>query len=103
MMARLSVLRDIHGNSRASQARAYQYFQTDPAIDDFFTNMLLGVEGFDMDNYWLDFLKMVDALIMNVCAVHLRNWEEYLASLREMMPWLLIHDKTNYGRWLPYF
>ena len=46
---------------------------------------------------------MVHALTMNVCAVHLCNWEEYLASLWEMMPWLLIYDKTNYGRWLPHF
>ena len=34
-------------------------------------------------------LAMVDGLIMNVYAVHLCNREEYLTSLREMMPRLL--------------
>ena len=29
--------------------------------------------------------------------------ETHLTSLREMMPWLMIYDQTNYGRWLPYF
>ena len=28
---------------------------------------------------------------------------EYLASLREMMSWLMVYDQTNYGRWLPHF
>ena len=56
-----------------------------------------------MANYWLDFLAMVDGLIMNVYAVHGCNWEEYLDSQREMMSWLLIYDQTNNGRWLPHF
>ena len=56
-----------------------------------------------MANYWLDFLAMVHALIMNVYTVHMCNWEEYLASLRDMIQWQLIYDQTSYGRWLPHF
>ena len=56
-----------------------------------------------MGNYWLNFMKMVEALMMNVHAIHTCNWEEYLASLWEMMPWLIIYDQTNYGRWFPHF
>ena len=49
-MARLSVLRDIHGKSRGSMARTYQDLQKDPDIDAFITNIFLGVEGCDMAN-----------------------------------------------------
>ncbi len=40
---------------------------------------------------------------MNVHAIHTCNWDEYLTSLQKMMPWLVIYDQTNYGRWLPHF
>ena len=56
-----------------------------------------------MANYWIDFMTMVEILMMNVYASHTCNWEEYLTSLREMMPWLVIYDQTNYGCWLPDF
>jgi len=29
--------------------------------------------------------------------------EEYLVSLREMLPWLVVYDQTNYACWLPDF
>jgi len=41
--------------------------------------------------------------MMNVHAVHTCNWEEYLISLREMLPWLIAYDQTNYEYWLPDF
>ena len=40
---------------------------------------------------------------MNVHAVHTCTWEEYLISLQEMMPWLVVYDQTNYAHWLPDF
>jgi len=55
----------------------------------------------DMANYWIDFMSMVEILMMNVHAINTCNWEEYLISLREMMPWLVAYDQTNYARWLP--
>ena len=54
----------------------------------------------DMANYWIDFMTMVEVLMMNVHAVHTCNWEEYLISLR---PWLVVYDHTNYAHWLPVF
>ena len=60
-------------------------------------------EGSDMANYWLDLMTMVEVLMLNVHAVHTCNWEEYLMSLRDMMPWLVIYDQTNDGRWLSGF
>ena len=59
-------------------------------------------EGSDMANYWLDLMTMVEVLMLNVHAVHTCNWEEYLMSLRDM-PWLVIYDQTNDGRWLSGF
>ena len=56
-----------------------------------------------MANYWIDFMSMVKILMMNDHAIHTYNWEEYLISLREMMPWLVADDQTNYVRWLPDF
>ena len=56
-----------------------------------------------MADYWKDFLSMTDALMQNVHAVHIGNWDEYVSSLHVMMPWMVAYDKDRYGRWLPYF
>lgn len=46
---------------------------------------------------------MTDALMQNVHAVHVCNWDEYVSSLRAMMPWMVAYDNNKYGRWLPDF
>ena len=46
---------------------------------------------------------MVDALRLNVLAVHVCNWEEYVSSLRVMLSWTVAYDNNRYGRWLPDF
>ena len=101
--AHLAVLRDALTNSQESMANAHGMLENDPAIDDLISNMFNDVEGSDMANYWIDFMTMVEILMMNVHAIHTCNWEEYLNSMRKMMPWLVIYDQTNYGRWLPHF
>jgi len=54
-----------------------------------------------MANYWKDFLSMVDALMQNVHAVHICNWDEYSMSA-QCVP-CCHYDNNKYGRWLPDF
>ena len=56
-----------------------------------------------MADYWRDFLSMTDALMQNVHAVHICNWDEYVSSLRAMQPWMVAYDNNKYGRCLPDF
>ena len=44
---------------------------------------------------------MTDVLMQNVHAVHSCNYDEFVVSLRAMLPWLEVYDKNKYGRWLP--
>ena len=90
-------------NSQECLASALEKFESDPTIDNLICGMFQDLEVSDMANYWIDFMSMVEVLMMNMYAVHTCNWEEYLISLREMMPWLVIYDQTNYARWLPNF
>ena len=46
---------------------------------------------------------MTNALMQNVHAVHICNWDEYVSSLRAMLPWMVAYDNNRYGRWLPDF
>ena len=46
---------------------------------------------------------MMDALMQNVHAVHTCNWDEYVCSLRAMLPCMVACDNNTYGRWLPDF
>ena len=103
MMARLSVLRDIHGKSRPHTGPCILRSPERPGHGCFHHQHVSWGTGCDMANS----VVLVGLSGNGTCAdnecVHLCNWEEYLASLWEMMPWLLIYDKTNDGRWLPHF
>ena len=77
--------------------------EDDAHLDNLITNLFTQVEISDMGNYWRDFLSMTDALMHNVHAVHICNWEEYVSSLRPMLPWMVVYDNNRYGRWLPDF
>ena len=102
-VTRLAILRDPKANSQDSLATAQKELENDPAVDTLINNMFDKIEKTDMACYWLDFMTMVEILMMNVYAIHTCNWDEFLTSLREMMPWMVIYDQTHYGRWLPHF
>ena len=90
-------------NLQECLASALEKLESDPAIDNLICSMFQDLEVSDMANYWIHFMSMVEVLMMNVYAVHTCNWEEYIISLRELMPWLVVYDQTNYARWLPDF
>ncbi|KAI4813533.1 hypothetical protein KUCAC02_002772, partial [Chaenocephalus aceratus] len=41
------------------------------------------------------------------CRMYMRsiyaNWDEYVSSLRAMLPWMVAYDNNRYGKWLPDF
>ena len=46
---------------------------------------------------------MTDTLIQNVHAVHICHWDEYVSSLRAMIPWMVAYNNNWCGRWQPHF
>ena len=56
-----------------------------------------------MADYWLSYMEMVEILMMNIRAIKVKDWDQYLASLRLMIPWMQIYDNNNYGKWLVEF
>lgn len=95
--AQLAILREPMENSQECLASAHKNLENDPAVDSLVCNMWEGLEVSDMANYWIDFMKMVEILMMNVHAIHTCNWEEYLISLREMLPWLVRQTMHGYS------
>ncbi|KAK1893417.1 Serine/threonine-protein kinase ATG1 [Dissostichus eleginoides] len=98
----LDILRDM-SQSEESRADAHVALENDADLKSLVTNMFTHVEASDMANYWRDFLSMTDALMQNVHAVHICNWDEYVSSLRAMLPWMVAYDNNRYGKWLPDF
>ena len=98
----LEILRDTHQNKEARKA-AHEALEEDQEIKTLVESIFRNADGSDMADYWRDFLLMTDALIQSVHAVHAVNLEEYINSLRSMLPWMVAYDKINYGRWLPDF
>ncbi len=86
-----------------SCAAAHAALEDDADFNILVTNLFTYVEASDMPNYWRDFLSMTDTLMQNVHVVHVCNWEEYVSSLRAMLPWMIAYDNNRYGRWLPHF
>ena len=98
----LEILRDT-SRSKESRTAAHSALQDDADLDDLIGDLFNQVEASDMADYWRDFLSMTDALMQNVHAVHICNWDDYVSSLRAMLPWMVAYDNNRYGRWLPDF
>ena len=91
-----------------------QVFDSDQYIDafeDLFTNadiqnlVQTSVERIDITNspmarFWLSYMEMVEILYMHYHAMRTQNWEEYLTSIRMMLPWMSAYDSLHYSRYL---
>ncbi|KAL8606602.1 hypothetical protein ACOMHN_009487 [Nucella lapillus] len=84
--------------SKEARAAAHAALEEDADLENLITNLFTNVEASDMANYWRDFLTMTDALMQNVHAVHECNWDEFVISLRAMLPWMVAYDNNRYGR-----
>ena len=49
-----------------------------------------------MTDYWRNFLSITDALIQNVHAVHICNWDDYVSSLPAMLTSMLQYNNNKY-------
>ena len=81
----------------------YSSIKQDPNFLDFLKNPMSVLESTPLAEYWLSFMYMTEILIMNIHSIKLGNLEHLKDSLRLMIPWLQIYDKTHYGKWLPNF
>lgn len=82
--------------------QVYSELESHPDIVSFVEQVFHSVESSNssMAMYWLSFIYMVEVLMLNIHAVKTRNWDEFKASLRMMMPWLHVYDNDRYARWL---
>lgn len=96
----LEILRHM-SQSEVSRADAHAALQDDVNLEGLIANLLNQMEGSDMVDYWRDFLTMTDAVMQNVHAVHICNWDEYVTSLHAMLPWMVAYDNNRNERWLP--
>ena len=99
---KLDMLRDTTQDQETRSA-AHEALMGETEISDLVNNIFNHVDGSDMADYWKDFLDMTDALMQSVHACHTVDFDEYVSSVRAMLPWIYAYDKQNYGRWLSDF
>ena len=56
-----------------------------------------------LNKLWLVYIEMVDLLQLNIAAERSGNWENYLASLKEMLPYFAATGHNNYTRCVYWF
>lgn len=98
----LELVRDVR-ESKQVRTATYETLEKDKDIETLVSSIFSHVNGSDMADYWMDFFLMTDSLMQSVHAVHALNLDEYISSLRTMLPWFIAYDRINYGRWLPDF
>lgn len=49
--------------------------------------------------YWRQYMNLVSILLRFTRAIREGNWELYLSSFSEMLPWFAAFDHVNYTRW----
>ncbi|KAK7083853.1 hypothetical protein SK128_014644, partial [Halocaridina rubra] len=98
----LEILKNM-SQSQEFRADTHAARQDDVELESLIANLFNQVEGSDMADYWRDLLTLTDALIQNINAVHICNWDEYVSSLHAILPWMIAYDNNCYERWLPDF
>ena len=53
-----------------------------------------------MAKYWLSYIDMVSLLLQFIRSIRDGDLESYLASIRDMIPWMFAYDQVNYSRYL---
>ena len=51
-------------------------------------------------NYWLKTLSLELLLLRKIRSIREANFQLYMESLTQIMPWMFALDHTNYSRWL---
>lgn len=51
--------------------------------------------------YWLKTVSLEIVMLLYVRSIREGNFQLYLESLTEIVPWMFILDRTHYSRWLP--
>ena len=76
--------------------------QEDIDFNSFVNSLIERFEGQDnhMAKFMISLMEMIEILFMNIDSLRTHNWTSYLESIRLMMPWMMVYDCTNYGRWL---
>jgi hypothetical protein len=49
--------------------------------------------------FWRKYMGMVEILLDFTRAMREGNWELHLEALASMLPWMVIYDHRNYGKW----
>ena len=53
--------------------------------------------------FWRQYMELVLLLLRFTRAFRSGNWELYLTSIAEMIPWFALYDHTHYTSWATVF
>ena len=95
----LNILRKALLETKASLASAYAHLENKEDIQ-MLVDGVFEAPNTDMGTYWMSFIEMSDILLQNIHACHVRNFEEYLSSTRDMLAGMLAYNNHDYGKWL---
>lgn len=72
--------------------------------------MMMTLDAFDNSKcnnqtylFWRQYMELTLLLLRFTRALRSGNWELYLTSLAEMIPWFALYDHTHYTRWATVF
>ena len=57
-------------------------------------------KGTDLSRFWLSYLRLCELLLNLIYSTRTGDWELYLSSVEEVIPWAFAYDRQNYTRYL---
>ena len=51
---------------------------------------------------WLSFYDIVLLLLRFIRSTRQSDWNLYLACIQQILPWMFVHDRSNYSRYLTF-
>ena len=96
---RLADVRDINVDTRI-RLRSFENILNDDQFIGYISKLKIFSDSQQQAKYMLSNIEIIEVLFMNIDSIRTSNWQAYKDSIRLMMPWMVIYDNTNYGRYI---
>ena len=95
-------IRSVGKQDKEMRIEIYEDLLAEPSFKGYLNDLYVGIEASNSSKtrYWLSFLEMVEVLLLHYHSMRCQNWENYLLSIRLMLPWMAVYDNLHYSRYL---
>ena len=95
-------IRSVGNQDKEMRIEIYEELLDEPSLKGYLNDLYASIEASNSSKtrYWLSFLEIVEVLLLHYHSMWCPKWENYLLSIRLMLPWMAACDNLHNSRYL---